>query len=495
MKQKLSIAKIIGLILAIVQLGISGVLSMQFFDMGFLPTKYWMLLTGILIIAFLVAFVLQFLDKAHWLGKIISILVIAVLGFGLYYVNETNQALNDISKKVTVEKDQILVVVKDDSSVESMNDLKDCSWGVQYADDVELMGKAVDSVKKELGGEVNLVAFDNYETLYPALMSGQVEAMILNSSYLDLIDDRTMEDDNYYFSGKIKIIKTLEFETEKSAEEPIAVKEEFDATTNPFILYISGIDTYGDISTRSRSDVNILMVVNPTNRQILLVTTPRDGYVVIPGISGEQKDKLTHAGIYGINKSVETINSIYDINIDYYARVNFNSVINIVDALGGVEVYSAYDFTAGNAHFEKGYNYMNGEQALSFSRERHALEDGDNQRGRDQLEVIKGIVNKCVSPAILTGFSNIMNEVSDQVQTSVPTDTIYAMVKMQLEDPRGWEMFSFDTKATGSREYCYSYTGKSLYVANLKENSIQQAKKLIEALMSGEKISNSDLAQ
>lgn len=497
MKQRLSIARTIGLVLAVVQLILSGVLSMQFFDMGFLPQKYWLLLTGILIIVFLIAFVLQFLDKAHWLGKIISILVIAILGFGLYYVNQTNQALKDISRNLTVEKEQILVVVQKDSPAQSIEDLKGSSWGVQYADDVELMGKAVDSVEKELGGELSLTAFDNYEALYPALLSGQVDAMILNSSYLDLIDDRTMEEGQYYFSNEIRIVKTLEFETEKAAEESAVVREDFDITKDPFVLYVSGIDTYGDISTRSRSDVNILMAVNPSNRQILLVTTPRDGYVKIPGISGEQKDKLTHAGIYGVNKSVETLNSIYDINIDYYARVNFNSVINIVDALGGIDVYSAYDVTAmhGNFHFEQGYNHMNGEQALAFSRERYSLEDGDNQRGRDQLEVIKGIVNKCISPAILTGFSSIMEEVSDQVQTSVPTDSIYALVKMQLEDSRGWEMFSFDTKATGSREYCYSYTGKSLYVANLQEDSINQAKRLIEAIMNGDTISNADLAQ
>lgn len=495
MKQRLSITKIIGLVLAIVQLVLSGMIAMQFLDMGFLPTKYWLLLTGILIILFFIVFVLQFLNKAHWLGKIISIPVIAVLCFSLYYVNQTNHALKDISKNLSVEKEQILVVVKNDSPAQDMEDLKDSSWGIQYADDVELMGIAVDSVENELGGDLDLNAFDNYEALYPALISGQVDAMILNSSYLDLIDERTMEDDGYYFSNEIRIIKILEFITEKSEEEPAVVREDFDITKDPFILYISGIDTYGDISTRSRSDVNILMVANPSTRQILLLTTPRDSYVVIPGISGSQKDKLTHAGIYGISKSVETINSIYDINIDYYARVNFNSVINIVDALDGVEVYSAYDFTAGNFHVEQGYNHMNGEQALAFSRERYALDDGDNQRGRDQMEVIKGIVNKCISPAILTGFSSIMDEVSDQVQTSVPTDSIYALVKMQLEDSRGWEMFSFDTRATGSREYCYSYSGKSLYVANLEEASIEQAKNLIEAIMNGDTISDADVAQ
>lgn len=490
MMQKLSIAKKIGLVLAIVQLILSGILAIQFWNMAILPTKYWLLLTGVLIVLFFIAFVLQFLDKVHWIGKLISILTIILLSAGVYYVKQTTQTMEDISRHISVEKNQILVVVKKESPLKAVQDLDGHTVGVQYTDDVELMGKAADAVKKEAGDGVLLTAFDNYEKLYPALMGEQIDAMILNSSYLDVIDERTLEDEGYLFSDAIRIIKTLEFETEK-VEASQNERKDFDITKDPFVLYISGIDTYGDISTRSRSDVNILMTVNPSTHQILLVTTPRDGYVVIPGISGNQKDKLTHAGIYGINKSIDTLNAIYDINIDFYARVNFNSLIRIVDVLDGIDVYSAYAF----GDFKEGYNHMNGEQALAFSRERHALADGDNQRGRNQLEVIKGIVNKCISPAILTGFSGILKEVSDQVQISVPTDSIYALVKMQMEDSRGWDMYSFDIKATGSREYCYSYTGKSLYVANLHESSINQAKTLMQTIMDSGMISEKDLVQ
>lgn len=499
MKRKLSIAKVLGMILAVVQLALSGILAMQFWDMGFLPTKLWVAIAGVLIVLFFIVFVTQFFNKVHWVGKIMSLLIVVVLAFGVRYVGQTNRALTDISSTASVEKNQILVVVKQDSPAQTLSDLKTGSWGIQYADDVELMGRAADKLHEELETELNLTAYDDYEALYPALMNGQVDAIIMNSSYLDLIDDLTMEADEYRFSDEIRIIETLEFETEveASAVGP-QVSEDFDITKDPFIAYISGIDTYGDITTRSRSDVNILMIVNPATRQILLVTTPRDGYVVIPGISGSQKDKLTHAGIYGINKSIETINSIYDININYYARVNFNSVINIVDALGGVDVYSKYDFTSGGNlgqqfHYSQGYNHLDGKQALAFSRERYSFGEGDNQRGKNQLEVIKGIVNKCTTPAILTGFSSIMEEISDQVQTSLPADSIYSLVKMQLEDPRGWEMFSYAVTATGSREYCYSYTGKSLYVANLSDASIAQAKSLMEAVMNGEKISDADL--
>lgn len=500
MKKKLSIAKIVGMILAVAQLVLSGILSMQFFDMGFLPEKLWLAITGALVVLFLIAFAAQFFNKVHWIGKLISLLVLVILIFAVRYVGQTSQTMENISQTAAIEKNQILVVVKKDSPAQSLDDLKTGSWGIQYADDMELMGKAADQLKEKLNSELNLTAYDDYEALYPALITGQVDAILMNSSYLDLIDDLTMETDQYLFSDEIRVIDTLEFETKVESAVQANVSEDFDITKDPFIAYVSGIDTYGDISTRSRSDVNILMVVNPATRQILLVTTPRDGYVVIPGISGTQKDKLTHAGLYGVNKSIETINSIYDIDINYYARVNFNSVINIVDALGGVDVYSRYDFTNGGNlgeqfHYSQGTNHLNGKEALAFSRERYSFGEGDNQRGRNQMEVIKGIINKCTSPAILTGFSSIMTEISDQVQTSLPADSIYALVKMQLEDPREWEMFSYAVTATGSREYCYSYTGKSLYVANLSDSSIAQAKELMGAVMNGEKISENDLVQ
>ncbi|MGN0294581.1 MAG: LCP family protein [Lachnospiraceae bacterium] len=495
MKRKLSIAKIVGVILAVVQLVLSGLLSMQIFGMGFLPTKYWAVITAVLALLFLITFATQFFNKAHWIGKIIAVLIIAVLAFCIHYVGQVGDTLEDISDAVSIEKNQVIVVVKKDSPAQTLNDLKAGSWGIQYADDVELMGKAADKLKEMLDTDLNLAAYDDYEALYPALISGEVDAMVLNSSYLDMIDELTTEEEEYRFSDEIRVIETLEFEAE--AEKPLEanVTEDFDITKDPFIAYVSGIDTYGDITTRSRSDVNILLIANPETRQILMVTTPRDGYVIIPGISGSQKDKLTHAGIYGINKSIDTINSIYDIDINYYARVNFNSVINIVDALGGVDVYSRYDFTAGGNHFTEGYNHLDGKQALAFSRERYAFAEGDNQRGKDQMEVIKGIIRKCTTPAILTGFSSIMNEISDQVQTNLPTDSIYALVKMQLEDSREWEMYSYAITATGSREYCYSYTGKSLYVANLSDSSIAHAKSLMEAVMNGEKLTEADVVQ
>ncbi|MDO5409517.1 MAG: LCP family protein [Lachnospiraceae bacterium] len=494
MKGKLSIVRIAGLILAVLQLVLSGILSVRFWDMGFLPTKLWGLLTVALAAAFLLVFVLQFVKGFHWFGKLLSLLIIIGLALGLHYVNQADTTLKEITDKTSIEKDQILVVVKKDSTAQTLDDLKSGNWGIQYANDVELMGKAADKVKEELKTDVKLTAYDDYEALYPALMGGQVDCMIMNSSYMDMIDERTIEEDKYQFSQEIRIIKTLEFETKKE-KTAARVKKNFDITKDPFLIYISGIDTYGDISTRSRSDVNILMAVNPADRQILLLTTPRDAYVPLPGVSGGQRDKLTHAGIYGIDCSMDTLNSIYGTDINYYARVNFNSVINIVDALGGIEAYSAYDFNTGEYSFKKGYNHMDGKKALSFSRERHAFGEGDHQRGRDQLEVIKGIVNKCISPAILTGFSGILEEVSSQVQTSLPTKSIYSLVKMQLEDPRGWEMFSYDVQAKGAREYCYSYSGKSLYVGYLVDSSVKQGSNLLKTVLKGDVITQEDVSQ
>ena len=234
----------------------------------------------------------------------------------------------------------------------------------------------------------------------------------------------------------------------------------------PFNVYISGIDVSGPISTNSRSDVNIIMTVNPNTKKILLTTTPRDYYVTIPGISGDVRDKLTHAGIYGVDASMSTLESIYDIDISYYARVNFTSLIKIVDALGGVDVYSEYAFTTahGNYSIQKGTNHLNGDTALAFSRERYSFEDGDNQRGKNQEAVLTAIIQKAMSPAILTKANQILSTVGDSVETNMTQDEMAKLINMQLSDGASWTIESQAAVGTGDNQACYSSGSQLLYV-------------------------------
>lgn len=247
-------------------------------------------------------------------------------------------------------------------------------------------------------------------------------------------------------------------------------EHEMDVTQQPFNVYISGIDVYGEITTESRSDVNLIATVNPGTHKILLTTTPRDYYVTIPGISGSSRDKLTHAGIYGIDTSIATLENLYNTEIPFYARVNFTSVIDIIDAMGGIDVKSEVAFTTGKesgtvVEINEGMNHLNGKEALAFVRERKAFLDGDHQRGKNQQALMTALIKKAISPMILLQASEMIDSVVGNAETNMSEQQMKSLIRMQLNDLEGWETES--VAATGDdsgKQYCYSYSGAPLYV-------------------------------
>ena len=263
-------------------------------------------------------------------------------------------------------------------------------------------------------------------------------------------------------------------------------------TKEPFVIYLSGVDTRGELTEKARSDVNILAVVNPQTKQVALINTPRDYYVDLAGTNS--KDKLTHAGLYGVETSMATLGNLYGINVDHYIRINFAGFINIVDALGGVDVYSDQAFTSVGSPgyydpttFAEGWNHLDGKSALAFARERHAFASGDIQRGINQMKVIDAMLNKIKSPALLMGFSKIMDAASDCFVTDFSQDQISALVRMQLSDFANWDIQSYTVTGSGAKSTkCYSTKGQSLYVMKPDENSVNEAKALIAAVLGGE---------
>lgn len=491
--KKLSKMQIFGLVMCGIQFVASAVLLVQLLRMDVLPRKWWMAFAGALAGVFLVVLLMQFAKGIHWLGKLVSLATIAVLVAGIYYIGTTTSAINKVTENNKAETEKVCVVVKKDSAYESISDIVGKQCGIQFQNDKELIEQAQIKLNEEHDG-IAWKEYQDYQVLYPALMNGEIDAMIINGPYLNVIDEISMEENQYVFSEEIRIIEEVEFEVEKDVVEK-HVEDDFDITKDTFTVFVSGIDTYGDITTKSRSDVNILMTVNPKEHQILMVTTPRDAYTILPGISGNSKDKLTHSGIYGVQCSIDTLNYIYGIDINYYARVNFTSLVNIVDALDGVDVYSKYTFNAGGYHYDEGMNHLNGAEALAFARERYSFGEGDFQRGRDQMEVIKGIVKRCCTPAILKGFSGILETVGDKIQTSVETDDMFALVKMQLEDNQEWQLFSYETSGDVGREYCYSYVGKSLSITRLHESAVQHAADLMNKMKEGNRITEEEINQ
>ena len=263
-------------------------------------------------------------------------------------------------------------------------------------------------------------------------------------------------------------------------------------TKEPFVVYLSGVDTRGELTEKARSDVNILAAVNPVTKQVVLINTPRDYYVDLAGTNS--KDKLTHAGLYGVQTSMDTLGNLYGVDVQHYIRINFAGFMDIVDALGGVDVYSDQAFTSVGSPgyydpttFAEGWNHLDGKAALAFARERHAFKTGDVQRGINQMKVIDAMLNKIKSPTLLMGFSKIMDSAADCFVTSLSQNQISALVRMQLSDFAEWNIESYTvTGSSGSSTKCYSAKGQKLYVMKPDENSVAKAKEMIAAVLGGE---------
>jgi len=305
-----------------------------------------------------------------------------------------------------------------------------------------------------------------------SVVDSSVSSMVIPDALMQVLEDA----DEAAF-GQLKIIASFTVK-ESSVLEHNPTKRSNDA----FILYISGIDTYGSISSRARSDVNMLMVVNPSEGRVLLVNTPRDFYVPFRGQDG-LKDKLTHAGVYGIGVSLGTLEDLYDIDIDYYLRINFSSVVEVVDALGGIDVDSEFEFSSQGYDFTVGLNHLDGEQALAFSRHRYSFDGGDRTRGLNQQRVIAGIIDRITAPSILAKYDRTLNAVGGSLETSMPRSAMSDLVKRQISSGTAWQIDTISVDGEGALDYTFTYPEQRLYVMVPDEDTVQAAKQAIrEAL-------------
>ena len=329
--------------------------------------------------------------------------------------------------------------------------------------------------------------YDSLPSLIDALLNGETNAVVLNSAYLDVLEEMAGYED---IRSQIKEATITQVKTE--IPQAAAETEKADTGTQTggqsvFTLYISGVDSRSsELVSKSRSDVNILAVVNADTRQVVLISTPRDYYVPL-SISGGVPDKLTHAGIYGVQVSMDTLAMLYGIDIDYYFRVNFTGFEKIIDALGGITVVSDYTFDSKNEagyHFDQGENYMDGAAALAFCRERYSFATGDNQRGKNQLAVIRGVLNKCLSTDMLLNYTQVLAAVEDSFETSVPYDVLSSLVRSQLGSGGSWNIVSYSVTGTGDNQVPYSMS-QSVYVMIPDESTVATAKELIQTVLDG----------
>lgn len=448
-----------------------------------LPMKYYVMM---LVVFFLWLLILYFLlvfktkkgkNKPRKItGYIVSLLLLVIMVLVFYYLNNTLDFFKRFGSSKFKEENYIVMVLKN-SEYAKIDDINNKNIGY-VPNELSKINDALHKLDEIVTLEKK--SYEGHDQLFTDLIDKQIAAVLIEESRYNIIEE------NGEYKDMFKIIYS--FVVKSEIDE---VSKDVDVTSDTFTIYISGIDKFGSINAVSRSDVNMLVTVNPKTKQILLVSIPRDYYVKLKGTTGH-KDKLTHAGLYGIETSIGTIEDLLNVDINYYFRVNFTTLQKVIDALDGVDVYSKYEFTTTeNYHFFKGYNHMNGKEALTFSRERYALPGGDRSRGQNQQAVIDGIVKKLTSSAIITKYNNILDSLKDTFQTNMTDKDILKLIRMQLDDMAKWNITSYSLDGTDGSEYTYSYPSGKLYVMYPKENTINEAISLIGKVKDGEKLTGS----
>ena len=432
--------------------------------------------TAVLVVVFLVCLLLTLFKKGKHLVTVLLVLFSIVVGVSLFAFKSLVDVADNINKTASYSEIEMKVVVPANSSISDVSELTNVQ--APTSADESNINALIANIKSEKGVELTVDPVDSYQSAYENLINGSSQAMVLNSSYSSLLELSYND-----YESNLKTIYT--YKIKKAIEDTAKTTDK-----NVFNIYISGIDTSGAVSTVSRSDVNLILTVNMNTHKILMTTTPRDSYVRIPDGGADQYDKLTHAGIYGIETSVKTLENIYDIPINYYARLNFTSFVKLINALGGVTVYNDQAFTSlhGNYNFGVGnINLTSGEEALGFVRERYSLEHGDYDRGNNQLKVIQAIVEKLTSFQSVSNYSDVISTLQDSIQTNMPLNTMMSLVNEQLDSGKTFIFSSQEVTGTGSTGQLTSYAmpNASLYMIQLDDASVAKASQAIKNVMEG----------
>ena len=459
---------------------LTGFFIFKMYAHQFLAFRYVnVILTGVLIAVFVLALSLLLFRKAKFLTTISLLFFTLLSTVGIYLVQSTVDVAEKLNQTASYSEIEMSVVVPAGSTIQDISEVGQLQAPTNS--DSENINTLLADIRTTKSIDLVPETVDSYQQAYENLLSGASQAMVLNSAYSSLLE---LSDADY--ASKVRTLYTYKITKEVSTGQ---TNGQTDVNDNVLNIYISGIDTYGSISTVSRSDVNIIMTVNMETHKILLTTTPRDAYVQIPDGGADQYDKLTHAGIYGVETSMKTLENLYDVDIDYYARINFTSFMQLIDVLGGVEVNNDQAFVSkiGNYEFPQGKITLNSAQALGFVRERYSLQGGDADRGRNQQKVIAAIINKLASVNSITNFSNIINSLQTSIQTNMPLDTMMQLANTQLSSGSSFVVTSQDVTGTGSTGQLPSYAMPSaaLYMMSLDETSVETAKQAIKNTMEG----------
>ena len=453
---------------------LGGFLLFLIFRHNILAFRYLNVMTATVVILIALASLLLIIyrkaEKFTIFFLTLAILVSSVSSFALQQFVGFTSHINSTSN---YSEYSMSVVVLKDSDVHNVTQL-DSVTGPTDTDNDNIQ-KLIADIKTSQSKELTVEQSTSYLAAYKSLVSGETKAIVLNSVFENIIESEYPD-----YASKIRKIYTKNI-TKEVAAPKISKNQSFN-------VYVSGIDTYGPISSVSRSDVNIIMTVNRETKKILLTTTPRDSYVPIADGGNNQKDKLTHAGIYGVDASIHTLENLYGIDLNYYVRLNFSSFLKLVDLLGGIDVENDQEFTSrhGNHHFPVGKVHMNSDQALGFVRERYSLQGGDNDRGKNQEKVIEAVIKKLTSTSALKNYNEIISGLQDSIQTNMELPVLMNLVNTQLESGGSYQVQSQAISGNGRMDLpSYAMPDSNLYMMEIQPESLDNAKAAIQQVMEG----------
>lgn len=460
-----------------IQTIISAVFMYTLFQFGIFPDKYVYMIVADIVALLLITFFLQFKSEGKRIrnitSKILAIVVSAALIFGCIEMNRGSSFIKGFAG-ANYETDALSVIVLRNSDYEELEDLNGKVIAMNEQEDQKNLIDALEDIRPQLDDTTSYKNYKDWNYLANALYKEEADAIIVNEAYRGMLEENHPD-----MERETRVIYQVKIqnEVENIANEG-AIKD------GVFNICITGIDTYGPVSTRSRSDVNMVMTVNMNTHQILMTGIPRDYYVTLA--SKGAKDKLTHSGIFGVNETVNTISNLLDTDIDYYFRINFSSLVNVVDVLGGIDVYSDQTFvphTNKSITISEGVNHMDGAMALAFSRERYAYASGDRHRIQNQQDVMMAIIQKMLTPSVISNYREILEHVEGTFETNMSSDDITTLIKMQLNDLQGYEMINQYLDGKGARMYrLYAMPNSNLYTMIPNEDTVNKAKEKIREI-------------
>lgn len=473
--RNIGIFEIVNGLLTILLIILGGLVSWTMLKYDFLNFREinYVIFAIILFFIFL-AGILVIKKKAKIFNVIMLVILNITLVFSYVQFRTAIGLFDDINDKAMISEYTMSVVVLKNDEASKLEDLKGEDISAPVSSDGENINKLMKEIRDKGYQSLELAETKNYMSSYEQLISGTSRAMVLNSSFEGLIRGK-------YADFRENTKKIFEYKITKKIDLKTSVN-----IGDTFNVYVSGIDTFGEVESVSRSDVNIIMTINKKTGKILLTTTPRDSYVPIADDGDNEYDKLTHAGLYGVESSIHTLENLYGIKLDYYARLNFTSFLRLIDLVGGVDVYNDQTFISeyGGYSFEPGMVHLDADKALGFVRERYNLLEGDNDRGKNQEKVIAAIVKKMTTKDTLKNYRAVIKELSESIQTNMPIETVMGLANEQLSSNRDYNISSQALSGTGSLGLpSYAMPGANLYMMQIDEQSLKQVKNNIKEVL------------